>query len=76
MSDDGLEERVAKLERLLARLTEDRSIGSAIGGTMSLKWKQRIQGPNGNAYVLVREAGGNLALVAAATVTDADWSDA
>ena len=70
------EERLAELERTVASLAADKSIGSAVDGTFSLKWKTRIQGPNGEAYIVVREAGGNLAVVAAATAADSDWSNA
>ncbi len=74
--DDELMRRIEVLERSMARLVDSRSIGSAIAGTFSLKFPQRIQGPNGDAYILVREAGGNLALVAAANASSSDWSDA
>ena len=70
------EQRLDELERIVARLTADRSIGSAVDGTFSLKWKTRIQGPNGEAYIVVRETGGNLAVVAAASAADSDWSTA
>lgn len=71
-----IEDRIARLERDIARLKADRSVGSAFDGSLSLKWKQRVQGPNGTAYILIREAGGNAAFADASTAVDADWSDA
>lgn len=75
-TDNELMRRIELLERTVARLVDSRSIGSAIAGTFSLKFPQRIQGPNGDPYILVREVGGNLSLVAAANVSSSDWSDA
>jgi len=76
MEDEALEARIQYLERVVARLMDDRSVGSVRDGTLSLKWKQRAQGPTGEAYILVRQAGGNAAFVAAASAVDSDWSNA
>ena len=72
----GLEDRVQTLEREMSRLLTDRSIGSALDGKFTLKWPVRIKGPDGAAYILVREEGGNLALHAAEDVSKDDWVDA
>lgn len=74
-SPDDLLLRLDLLERQMSRLLSNRSLASAVDGPFSLKFPQRIQGPNGDAYILVREAGGNLALVASANVASGDWSD-
>lgn len=72
-----LEDRVALLERQLASLSDDPSVGSVLRpGKFTLKYPTRIQGPDGAAYILVREQGGNLALKPANEVSPDDWTDA
>jgi hypothetical protein len=72
---EELTETVTTLERHMKRLTDDRSIGAAIDGKFSLKWPVRIQGPNGDAYIVVRKPGGLLATVPAAEFEVGDWTD-
>lgn len=74
-TNEELTEMVTTLQRQMKRLVDDRSIGAAIDGKFTLKWPARIQGPDGNAYILVREQGGNLALHNASDVTKDDWTD-
>ena len=69
------EDRLLKLERQMSRLKDDRSVGAVFDGKFSLKWPARIQGPNGDAYIVVRKPGGILATVAADSYTSDDWTD-
>lgn len=72
----SLEDRVALLERQLASLNDDPSVGAILKpGKFSLKWPARIQGPNGDAYIVVRQAGGVLSSVPAAEYSDSQWHD-
>ena len=69
------EDRIHALETALAELKGDRSIGAAIGGKFSLKFPARAQGPEGSAYILVRESGGYAKFIDAPDIEDSDWSD-
>lgn len=73
--DITLGDRLVTLERQMARLKDDRSIGAVFDGKLSLKWPVRIQGPNGDAYIIIRTAGGTLSSVPAAEYTDSLWVD-
>ena len=74
-TNEELEQRINQLESALSQLKSDASVGSVFGGKFSLKWPARIQGPNGDAYIVVRQAGGVLSSVPAAEYTDDDWTD-
>ena len=78
VNDDQLniEARLLKLERDLARLKDDPSVGQILApGKFGMKWPARIQGPNGDAYILIREPSGWLTTIAASDFSKDDWTD-
>ena len=74
-TNEELEQRINQLESALSQLKSDASVGSVFGGKFSHKYPARFQSPEGGAYILVRETGGNATFVSAPG-SSSDWSDA
>ena len=73
--DTSYEDLLIQLSREMSRLKDDRSVGAVFDGKFSLKWPTRIQGPNGDPYIIIRQAGGVLSSVPAAEYSADQWVD-
>lgn len=75
LTNESDEARLNTLERQMKRLLEDRSIRSALDGSFANKWPSRIMGPEGDAYIIVRQPGGVLSSVPISEYSADDWTD-